>query len=878
MISGTVVALVILLCTFRPVIYLGLVIAMRSARSVTLLGCATLEALGHRHWPPAFNSTAVTSLKIAGTTLVLFAVLKVAFAQQAGPALNVDANANRHAISADIYGISFYWDLSGSGDPAKAADIRATVRRWGGNNASTYHWKYDVWNIDADWFFEVLPDSKVDVSKLPAVSSFNQFADRARTTGGKILGTIPLLGWLPKARQEMCSFDVAKYGSQCKQDPYARYHLYTCGNGVIYVAACGDSSVVDGKGPSIPTYIKNDPTDAYAQFDESLQEEWIRYLVTRYGKANQGGITIWSLDNEPIWWDSTHRDIHPNPYTYDELLSVNIRYGEAIKRADPTALVTGPVSDNWSSLWFSKKDIVSGGNRWWSNPVDRNAHGGVPLMAWYLQQMRKYEQDHGVRLLDYLDVHAYIEPGAVHNGNTDALNALRLDSTREFWDPTYVVNGDYWIRDVDNNGAPVAPRLIPRLREIIDQNYPGTKIAISEYNWTSLDTLNGGLAQAELLGIFGREGLDMAELWGAPKPTDPGAFAFKMYRNYDGIGGTFGETSVRAASDDQRQLSIFAALRSDLNLTALVINKTKSDLASQVNLANFAASGVAKVWRYSGAKLDAIVAQPDTAISGNVLSTVFPANSITLLVIPPAMTPVPKPTLTAVTNAASNALSVAPGQMVIVWGTGMGSKEMAGLKLDDNGEVSASTGGVRILFDGVPAPMVYASATQSAAVVPYFGATKATTHVQVEYQGVRSNPLEVPLSATAPGLFTNDASGKNQGTILNEDGITRNSMLAPARPGSVVILWGTGEGLTDPPGVDGRLAVEVLPKPLAPVSVDIGGLPAAVEYAGAAPAMMPGVFQINARMSKDVHPGDSVPVRVKIGGVASQDGVTMVVR
>jgi uncharacterized protein (TIGR03437 family) len=148
----------------------------------------------------------------------------------------------------------------------------------------------------------------------------------------------------------------------------------------------------------------------------------------------------------------------------------------------------------------------------------------------------------------------------------------------------------------------------------------------------------------------------------------------------------------------------------------------------------------------------------------------------------------------------------------------------------------------------------------------------------VEYQGVRSYPFEIKVIPTAPGLFTADASGQGQGSVINEDGVTSNSVAAPAHPGSVVILWATGEGLTDPPGVDGRPAVQVLPKPLAEVSVDIGGSPATVEYAGAAPGNMPGLFQINARMSKDVQPGDRVQVHVKVGAGSSLDGVTLAVR
>jgi uncharacterized protein (TIGR03437 family) len=184
---------------------------------------------------------------------------------------------------------------------------------------------------------------------------------------------------------------------------------------------------------------------------------------------------------------------------------------------------------------------------------------------------------------------------------------------------------------------------------------------------------------------------------------------------------------------------------------------------------------------------------------------------------------------------------------------------------------------VRVLFDGVPAPIVYVSATQIAVVTPYFGTANATTHVQVENQGVRSDPLTVPVAATAPGLFTMNEKGTGQGAILNQDGVTLNSAQAPATRGSIVSLWGTAEGVTDPPGVDGRLAIRVLPAPLAPVSVTIGELPATVKYAGAAPYLMPGVFQINALVPQNVQPGNSVPVIVTIGGATTQPGVTLAV-
>ena len=803
----------------------------------------------------------------------------VAVAQQAGPALSIDAMAGQHAISPDIYGINFYWniyDSSGNVIPALAAAapvLRPTMRRWGGDSTSTYNWQPGVWNLAADWFYEVLPGTPTPSN------SFNLYADQTRATGGKILATVPILGWLPNANQQMCSYNEAKYPNQCKIDPYYQYHPMTCGDGFAYVAACGTPS--DGAAPPQNlSRIANDPHDVYGQYDQSFQAQWVQSLLSRYGKGSQGGVALYSLDNEPIWWDSTHPDIHPNPYTYDENLAVDIAYAAAIKAADPTALVTGPVADNWASLFFSKKDIVAGWSsptgQYYSNPIDRSAHNGVPFLSWYLQQMQQYEQQHGTRLLDYLDVHAYYAPSALSGTETPTLDALRLDSTREFWDPSYQVTGDYWIVDTANNGAPVAPMLIPRLQQIVAQNYPGTKIAVSEYNWTGQGTLNGALTQAEILGIFGWQGLDMATLWGPPSPTDPVALAFQMYRNYDGMGGAFGETSVQAVSADRSSLSVYGALRSDLNLTAIVINKTGNDLSTAINLANFPAGAAAHVWQYSNANLKAIVAGSDVPVAANALATVFPANSITLLVIPPATLPVPKPVVQAVTNAASYESAISPGQIVDVWGTGLGPASGGSLTIEGNGMVSTSVGNVRVLFDGVPAPLVFVSPKQCSAVVPYFGAINPTTHVRVEYEGALSDALAVPVTAAAPGLFTANASGTGQGSILNQDQ-SINSSSNPAAAGSIVVLYATGEGLTDPPGVDGRPAVGVYPTPVAAVSVDIGGLPATVKYAGAAPGYVAGVLQINAQMSPNVPAGNAVPVHVTIGGVTSQDGVTLAV-
>src|SRR5690242_18680108 len=150
------------------------------------------------------------------------------------------------------------------------------------------------------------------------------------------------------------------------------------------------------------------------------------------------------------------------------------------------------------------------------------------------------------------------------------------------------------------------------MKQIVSANYPGTKTAITEYNWGALDSLNGALAQADVLGIFGREGLDLASLWSPPTADQPGAYAFRMYLNYDGNGGAFGDTSVQATSADQDQLAVYAADRSsDGNTTLMIINKTGNDLTSQVSIRGRSLTPSAKVYQYAPANLTAITRQPD---------------------------------------------------------------------------------------------------------------------------------------------------------------------------------------------------------------------------------------------------------------------------
>jgi uncharacterized protein (TIGR03437 family) len=494
--------------------------------------------------------------------------------------------------------------------------------------------------------------------------------------------------------------------------------------------------------------------------------------------------------------------------------------------------------------------------------------------------MQAASAKNGFRLLDVLDVHAYITPSSLSStaGNA-AMETLRMTSTRALWDPNYTVPGGGF---EDQTGTELAPQMVPRLRQWVANNYPGTLTGITEYNWGAQDTITGAIAQADILGIFGREALDLATVWPNTLTTqNPAAFSFMMFLNYDGNGSQFGNTSVSATSANPDILSIFAAQRTDSALTVLVLNKTTSAIADSISLANFNPAETAQVWQYTTANSAAIVRLTDLSFSGTTLSATFPAYSITLLVIPQSQGSmiVGQPTITAVDNAASYSTNgVSPGEIVTIFGIGMGPATIATLQLDSNGLVTTSAGNTMVYFNGIAAPMIYSENKQVSAVVPYEMAQYTEVYVVAEYSGNASSPFPVKMVPAVPGIFTSDATGSGQGAITNAKDSTRNSAANPAARGDYVTIYATGEGATTPPVIDGRVTGVPLQTPVLACSATIGGQPASIQYCGAAPGETSGLLQINAQVPQSVIPGSSVPVTITIGTAQSPSGVTVAVK
>jgi uncharacterized protein (TIGR03437 family) len=230
----------------------------------------------------------------------------------------------------------------------------------------------------------------------------------------------------------------------------------------------------------------------------------------------------------------------------------------------------------------------------------------------------------------------------------------------------------------------------------------------------------------------------------------------------------------------------------------------------------------------------------------------------------------------AVVDAASQlAEPVSPGKIVVLYGAGLGP---VGLVQNQavNGLYSSQLGGTTVAFNGTAAPILYTSATQVAAVVPY-ETTGTSAQVTVTYQGEASLPVTVPVAAAAPSLFTLSQTGGGQAAAVNAADGSINTAANPVESGGYISLFATGEGQTTPAGIDGKIASgALLPQPNLQVSATVGGLPALVQYAGAAPDSVAGLIQVNVQIPGGVQPGGYVPVILQVGSASTAAGAVWI--
>jgi len=246
------------------------------------------------------------------------------------------------------------------------------------------------------------------------------------------------------------------------------------------------------------------------------------------------------------------------------------------------------------------------------------------------------------------------------------------------------------------------------------------------------------------------------------------------------------------------------------------------------------------------------------------------------------LTVISQPKIAAIENAASyHAPAISPGENIVIFGSGLGPASLIHGQVAGGGTLETVVSDTQVLFDGIPAPVIYVMVNQTSVMVPYEVNGRSTTSVQVVYKGIASDSFICNIVSQAPGIYTANFQGFGQGAILNQDGVTVNSAAAPAAKGSAVSVYVTGEGMTTPASATGRITPadgSGLKKPVGNVSATVGGIPAAVEYAGSAPGLAAGIAQINVRIPPDAPSGAEVPIVITMGGASTQSGVTLAVQ
>ena len=438
--------------------------------------------------------------------------------------VTIDPSQDQASISPYVYGAN----------QTDGSSVKFTARRLGGNRLTGYNWENNFSNAGSDWN----QSSDTYLCDQPAQcaapgATLTQFIDSSKSMGAYPLVTLQMAGYV--------SADSDGTVTAAQVAPSSRW-----------------KNVVNVKGS--PFSLTPDSSDGNVYMDEL-----INFLVKKYGTASAGGVTGYDLDNEPDIWSGTHPRIHPNPVGAVELVNRSVALSTAAKSVDPSAEIFGFVSYGYQGYvdlqsapdWGS----VKGNYEWY---VD-----------YFLAAMQTASNKAGKRLLDVIDLHYYSEATGngtrIQSGTTENA-AARVQSTRSLWDANYgysasdpTAGENSWITQYND---PI--ELVPRLQRTIAANYPGTKFAISEYDFGAADHISGGIAQADALGIFGKHGVYFATRWGVP-----GAFtdaAYRLYIDYDGQGSRFGDVSLQAVTSDVVNVPAYAALdRAHPNLLHVIL-------------------------------------------------------------------------------------------------------------------------------------------------------------------------------------------------------------------------------------------------------------------------------------------------------------------
>lgn len=446
---------------------------------------------------------------------------------------DVDLNKNVRGISPLIYG-------SNSDELTQADGV--TFRRSGGNRLTGYNWENNASHAGMDYLNS--SDSYLGGGEVPG-KAITDFIDKSTASGAASIITLPVAGYVSRDKNGTVS--------AAETAPSARW-----------------DKVVFEKGK--PFTDTPDLKDGIVYSDE-----FVAFLVKKYGSAASGsGVRYYDVDNEPGLWPSTHPRIHPDHPTAVELVQKTTGLAVAVKKVDPKAEIFGGVFYGYGDY----ADLQGAPD--WKTVNPKGQYGWY--IDYFLDKMKKASDSTGMRLMDVLDIHWYSEATGDQRINAKGATSsndrkARLQAPRSLWDSTYTENS--WIskwqtpkQPVTNFGDPTPGpiALLPHIFASIAKYFPGTKLSITEYNYGEADSITGGIAAADYLGILGRDGVYASNFWQLDEKPVYVASAFRLFRNFDGKGSTFGSAAAGAKSSDDENASVYASFNSggdEIHIVAL---------------------------------------------------------------------------------------------------------------------------------------------------------------------------------------------------------------------------------------------------------------------------------------------------------------------
>lgn len=504
--------------------------------------------------------------------------------------MNVSVNlaGEKKSISPYIYGMNEY------GNTSNYRNVTVNAVRQGGNRYTGYNWETNYSNAGEDW----LNSSDTNIGDI--------------TDGA--------------------AYAAQKLSAHCTEFnvPYKITTLQMAG----YVAADKNGSVSESESaPSDRWNVVKAKKDGELSLTPDLtdntvyMDEYVNYIVNKLGDSTTStGIQGYSLDNEPVLWNDTHPMLHKDEVTNSELISKSIELADAVKSIDPNAEIFGP------AFWGMLPCINAGesGNGF-TDPDWQAVKGNYNwYLDYYLDQMAQAEKEYGKRLLDVVDVHYYAQDCSTDDA--------RLQAARSLYDDSYVENS--WLQPYFGQYFP----FIPNIQKSIDKYYPGTKIAVSEYNLANIaDEKNTGksvvsaIAETEALGCFADNNVYFATYWGTLPECPYVESAINLYTNYNGKGDAFGDTLVEAQTKDRALATAFASIdgNDDSKVTLVISNKDKNKTENAVIDLSGSSSDYksAVVYAITQDSSDIRIIDVQNDVSGNNVTVELPPLSVAQIVI-----------------------------------------------------------------------------------------------------------------------------------------------------------------------------------------------------------------------------------------------------